>query len=290
MAHTEYSESIVTTTESVRRHLQQWARCTGRHYQHKADEVKEILLAMARAAESMGESDQRCAEQISEVTSQLKKIANLDDLTEVRASIEKSAAALKNSIDRMTAEGKAVLEKLRIEASSYQSKLEEAEQLASRDALTRLGNRLWVEGQIQNRIEGKHPFCAAILDIDDFKYVNDKYGHVVGDELLKQFATELRSACRSTDVIGRWGGDEFIVLLDCGLTEAEAQVDRVSEWVCGNYTVSGNAGPTRIDVRASIGVAEHSGTEAMEQVLDRADAQMYQNKPESRRRRRETGR
>jgi len=47
--------------------------------------------------------------------------------------------------------------------------------------------------------------------------VNDSYGHLTGDKLLRQFGAELRSACRATDVIGRWGGDEFILLYDCGL-------------------------------------------------------------------------
>ncbi len=60
------------------------------------------------------------------------------------------------------------------------------------------------------------PFCVAIIDIDEFKRVNDEHGHLVGDELLKQFAAEMRSVCRSTDTIGRWGGDEFILLLHCG--------------------------------------------------------------------------
>jgi diguanylate cyclase (GGDEF)-like protein len=167
--------------------------------------------------------------------------------------------------------------------------LEEAELVASRDALTHLGNRLWVEGQIEFRIAAGRPFCVAILDIDEFKRVNDQHGHVVGDELLRQFARELRSACRSTDVIGRWGGDEFIVLLDGGLAEAKAQIDRVSKWVCGNYTVPGGGGPTKISVRASIGVAEYAA-ETMKEVLDRADSEMYRHKAATRRSAKSVGR
>ena len=72
--------------------------------------MKELLLVMARTAESASARDQRCAGQMSEVTEGLKAIASLEDLTEIRASIEKSATELKTSIDRMTAEGKAVLD------------------------------------------------------------------------------------------------------------------------------------------------------------------------------------
>ena len=121
-------------------------------------------------------------------------------------------------------------------------------------------------------------FCAAILDIDDFKRVNDERGHLVGDEVLRQFSSELLSACRATDVIGRWGGDEFIVVLDCGLAEAEGQMSRVSKWVCGNYTVAGSAGQARLHVGASIGVAEYKPGEGMKDLLDRADREMYREK------------
>jgi diguanylate cyclase (GGDEF)-like protein len=271
-------ESVVVANESVRTELEDWGRGTARHYQKKACEVKDILIVMARTAESVGERDQRCAQQMNAVTTQLRSIANLEDLTQIRASVEKSAAELKSSIERMTAEGRAALEQLRTEVSTYQAKFEEAEQIALRDALTHLGSRLWVEGQMESRIKAATPFCVAILDIDGFKRVNDEHGHVVGDELLPQFSTELRSACRSTDVIGRWGGDEFIVVLDCGLAEAEAQIERVSKWVCGNYSVAGRAGGIKLRIDASMGVAEQTPGGTIDELIDRADREMYRRK------------
>jgi diguanylate cyclase (GGDEF)-like protein len=274
---------IVEATErEVRDELRNWGRRTARHYREKTGEVKEILLMMARTAESVGSRDQRCAEQISNVTTQLRTIANLDDLTQIRASIEKSASELKTSIDRMTAEGKAVVDQLRKEVTGYQSKLEEAEQIASRDSLTGLRTRLCAENQIENRIESRQPFCVAILDIDGFKLVNDEHGHLVGDELLKQFATELKSASRATDLIGRWGGDEFILVLDGGLPVAQSHIDRLSKWVCGSYTIQGSSGPRKLEVHASIGLAEHEPAETLKSLVDRADAEMYQHKAISR--------
>ena len=76
-----------------------------------------------------------------------------------------------------------------------------------------------------------------MLDLNGFKQVNDTYGHEAGDDLLKQFSTELRSASRATDVVGRWGGDEFIVVLDGNLTEAQSHVERMQKWVFGSYTL-----------------------------------------------------
>lgn len=275
------NETLVATDRHVQEQLAGWGRNTARYYQQKSDEVKELLLVMARTAESVGARDQRCAGQINEVTSRLTAIASLDDLTEIRASIEKSAGELRTSIERMTEEGKAAIDQLREQVSTYQTKLEEAEEMASRDALTGLRNRLSVESLIERHIADRAAFCVAIIDIDGFKKVNDEFGHLAGDELLKQFATELHSACRSTDVIGRWGGDEFIIVLDCCLSEASAQTDRLSKWVCGNYAINGNHGAQKLRVDASIGLAEHAPDETMKDLLARADTAMYEHKAAS---------
>jgi diguanylate cyclase (GGDEF)-like protein len=275
-------ETVEATESGVQQQLQDWGRRTALHYRQKAGEVKEILLVMARTAESVGARDQRCAQQFDNVTMRLKKIANLEDLTEIRASIESSAAELKASIDRMTAEGKAAIDQLRAEVTTFQTRLEEAEQVASSDSLTGLRNRLAVEGHLERRLAAGTPFCAAIIDIDRFKQVNDRHGHVAGDELLRQFAVELRSACRSKDIVGRWGGDEFIILLDCTLTEAKAQIDRLSAWVCGSYKLEGASGPLELKVSASIGFAESKPNEAMKGLLARADAEMYRQKAAAR--------
>ena len=275
-------EAIEDAERGVQFQLEDWGERTARHYLQKTGEVKELLLVLARTAESVGERDQRCALQLSEVTARLNQIARLDDLTEIRAWIVKSASELKCSIDRMSAEGKSAIDQLRVEVSNYQVKLDEAEEIASSDSLTGLRSRLCVEHQIERRIEAGTAFCVAIIDIDGFKQVNDRYGHLIGDELLKQFAGELRSASRSTDVIGRLGGDEFILLLDCALAEAHAQIDRLQAWVCGSYSVAGNGTAIKLRVDASLGLAERQPEESMKELIERADAEMYQHKAASR--------
>jgi len=270
--------ALAATAAEVCEHLQSWGRRTAKHYQNKAGEVKALLLLMARTTESVGARDQRCAGQISEVTSRLREIASLDDLTQIRASIEKSTLELKSSIDRMTSEGKAALEQLREQVSSYQAKLEEAEEIASRDALTGVRSRLSLENQIESRMAAGTPFCVAMVDIDGFKRVNDEHGHLTGDELLRQFAAELRSACRSSDLIGRWGGDEFMILFECGLAEAVQQRERIRKWICGHYNLQGKAGSIRLTVEASIGVAEYEPGESLKALLARADGAMYEHK------------
>ena len=273
--------TLTATETEVQEQLDGWGRNTARYYQRKGDEVRELLIVMAQTAESVGSRDQRCACRMHEVTTRLTAIASLDDLTEIRASIEKSAAELKSSIERMTEEGKATIDQLQQQVTSYRTKLEEAEEIASRDTLTGLRSRLFVENVIELLINNDVPFCVAIADINEFKKVNDVHGHLTGDELLKQFAAELVSACRATDMIGRWGGDEFIIVLECDISEAGAQTDRLSKWICGNYSVQGKSGPQKLSVNASIGLAEHLSGETMKDLLVRADAAMYKQKAAS---------
>ena len=271
-------ETVTATEAETRQHLRVWGRATAKHYEEKTAEVKELLLAMAGAAEAVSVRDTRCAGQMSAVTQRLQAIASLEDLTEIRASVMNSAAELKVSIDRMAAEGKAAMDQLHQRLIRYKTKLEEAEEQASRDALTGLSSRLYVEGQIVKWLAAGTPMCVAILDIDCFKKVNDEQGHLAGDELLKQFSTELRAACRRTDLIGRWGGDEFILLFDCALTEAKAQVTRLREWICGEYTLRGRSGEIKLIVNASIGLAERNANDGLKELIERADAAMYKEK------------
>ncbi len=275
-------EKLITTDAAIRAELRNWGKRSTEHNQQKAREVKELLLVMARTAESVGERDQRCAGQIHEVTRRLKEIASLDDITQIRTSIERSAVELKSSIDRMAAEGKAALDQLRAQVSTYQARLEHAEEIAARDALTGLRSRLSVENLIEARMCAGGKFCVAIVDIDGFKQVNDDHGHIAGDELLKQFAGELRSVCHSSDVIGRWGGDEFIILFNRDLNEAVAQRDRLQKWVCGNYSLETGNGKVKINVEASIGLAEYRPGEQLRDLFSRADSAMYENKALSR--------
>ena len=269
---------VVTMESSVRDSLSKWGQRTALHLGAQAGEIKELLLVLARTAEAVGERDQRCARQLHECTTRLQTVAKLEDLTAIRTSVLKTASELKTSVDRMAQEGQAAIAQLRSEVSNYKARLEEAEKVASRDCLTGLRNRQCIEDLIDRRVRSALPFCLVLLDLDDFKKVNDTHGHLAGDELLKQFAFELRSASRSTDIIGRWGGDEFIIVLDCNLPQAIQQTARLRQWLDGNYTLETNAGTIKLHVAASVGLVERHPGESLKDTIARADEAMYSQK------------
>jgi diguanylate cyclase (GGDEF)-like protein len=172
------------------------------------------------------------------------------------------------------------VDQLQTEVSTYETKLKEAEELASRDALTGLPNRRKVEERIEARIARGQAFCVVMLDLNGLKQVNDKHGHLAGDNLLQQFAQELRSGSRSTDMVGRWGGDEFVLLMDGDAAGAQAQIERLQKWVFGEYTIrpGKGSGEVKVNVSAGVGVAQWQPGETAQAAIERADAAMYVQK------------
>lgn len=268
------------TGRKVEDELEQWGGRTADYLKARAKDAKELLVALARTAESLGERDQRYAGHFAQFTSRLHAIADLEDLTQIRASVLQRAGELRAYVNQMEQESRQLVSHLQAEVTTYETKLKAAEELALRDTLTGLANRRNVEERIQWRIANQKPFCVAILDLNRFKQVNDRYGHPAGDSLLKQFSGELRSNLRASDLVGRWSGDEFIVVLDCDLASAKAQMDRMRQWVFGDYTIQTVEGVERVKVKvdAAIGVAQWQLGELIEEVIARADAEMYKEK------------
>ncbi len=268
------AEQIVNAERALSDLLQGWGHKAARHYLQKAGEVKDLLLVMARTAESLGHKDERYAHQFDLVTAKLDTIASLDDITMIRTSIEESARDLKNSLMRLTAESKAVTDHLRAEVLTYQARLEKAEYAASCDALTGLGSRIWVEARIQERIDAGPAFTVLMINIECFQRINQEHGNLTGDQFLKEFARELRSSCRFSDLVARWGGDQFIVVLDCSGTDARTQATRLLAWICKSYHVPGKTGYVNVHLDASLGLAEYRPGDTLEGLLERADVEL----------------
>jgi len=269
----------VRDTEAlVEAELLQWGEQSAEYYRHKTEEFKEIIMIMARTAEAVGDRDLRYSRQFTEFTTRLHSLASMDDLTRIRDSLVSSANELQAGVNQMAQDGEEAVSRMRGELRHYQAKLEEAERLASVDCLTGLQNRRRLEAALEERLARQRTFSVLIFDLNGFKQVNDTFGHVAGDEVLKQFAAELRSAFRALDDVGRWGGDEFIAVLDCPLAEARQHVERVRKWVFGDYTVRGDGPPRKLPVSASVGVAAWLPGETLDQMIARADAEMYLEK------------
>ena len=153
---------------------------------------------------------------------------------------------------------------------------------ATTDALTGLGNRHAMEDTFPRELKrcanNEHPVSLIMIDVDRFKKFNDQFGHVAGDRALSAVAHVLKKQFRTKDLLARYGGDEFAVLLpEVAETEALVIAERVRTAVAGK-TSDGSDSLIRAPVEISIGVAELDAQGTYESLLKSADAALYRAK------------
>ncbi|ATE79006.1 MULTISPECIES: GGDEF domain-containing protein [Pseudomonas] len=161
-----------------------------------------------------------------------------------------------------------------------------ATQSALRDPLTDTGNRIAMDQTLQREIEmsrrHSQPLSLLMLDIDHFKQINDTYGHSAGDEVLKAVAASIKSQLRNVDMVFRFGGEEFMILLSNTSREAAAMVGERLRFAAQaqDYVAEGKA----IELTVSLGCSTLLPGESAESLLRRADSALYVAKREGRNR------
>jgi len=287
----ERRDILERASAEVSAELDSWADDALRHHNENERELREIIGVVSRAAQAVGQRDERYGREIGGLAVRMRSIADLKDVSVVRRSILESATALNACVEKMTEESRSSLQMLATEVAEYRSRLEESERAASLDALTQLANRRGFERQMDVRIKLGKPFSLILLDLNRFKAVNDQHGHLAGDDLLRQFAGELRDRFTPADLVGRWGGDEFVAIVNGDLKEAESRAESVRKWVFGEYRLKSGTGTVKAEVSASIGIAQWDGSESVSALLERADKAVYRGKEQARGgERRENGR
>lgn len=158
---------------------------------------------------------------------------------------------------------------------------EELRERANKDLLTMLPNRSAISGTLSHEIarchREKRTVGVVLLDIDHFKKVNDTYGHFAGDAVLRETASRLRTNMRPYDQVGRYGGEEFLVVLpNCEMDQAVNQAERMRQRLCATpMMVDG----VQLSISASFGVTISDGSERIPDVFVRvADEALYRAK------------
>ncbi len=159
--------------------------------------------------------------------------------------------------------------------------LEQALEQSTRDALTGLFNRRfmweWLLPELKQSVRDKAPLVCLMLDIDHFKRVNDTHGHDVGDKVLKGFGEILANSLRGSDIVARYGGDEFVAFLpQCDLEAGAAVAERIRQTLASSQLSSLERG----EVTCSIGASVHDPEDPITatELLEQADKALYQAK------------
>jgi diguanylate cyclase len=227
--------------------------------------------AFAQVAFGFNQMSERLQRGLKERERMLEQLKNARD--QLEHSVKDRTLELNNLNDLLRQEHE---QRAQLEAS-----LAEA---AATDSLTKLLNRrsmleLLETVHLQLKKQGKS-CCIAILDVDHFKQVNDRFGHAIGDEVLVSVGKVIREHLSAQEAAARWGGEEFIIAWpDRALKVAEQHADRLRELLEDRQFAEG-----KLSITASFGLTEWMANESLEPALQRADQALYRAKAEGRNR------
>lgn len=246
----------------------------------KEENLRAILTSLAEAAETFNGHNEQHSEGLKKFTDQLQIVARGNDLSQMRRELAKQVAELRVMRDELTRSSSGLVADMRKQLAEFQERLEHSERRAVTDSLTGLLNRGEGEERLVAQLEGGQPLFVILVDLDDFKQINDRFGHGSGDQVLKTFGHVLTHNIRPSDTVCRWGGDEFMFIIKGNERIAEQRAIQLRERLKIRCALVVLGKMYDVDVRASLGVAQARAGETMQDLLARADRELYRHKHE----------
>ncbi len=242
--------------------------------------ISAPIERLSEIAGRVAEGDEYIELKVDSSTRELKILINsLNAMTSKLLNRKRELLNMNDQLERKVEARTAELKKSNQELSTLAQQLE---LLARQDALTGLGNRMSADEHLQQEhsrmLRTDSTYCVLLMDIDHFKKVNDTFGHVVGDQVLQQVANLLTAAVRTSDVVTRFGGEEFL----CVLPHTDlAGATILAEKICSLVEIKPMPGCDRITI--SIGVALSLMSDKVhDEVVKRADQALYKAKENGR--------
>ncbi|MDX2204376.1 MAG: GGDEF domain-containing protein [Hyphomicrobiaceae bacterium] len=231
------------------------------------------------------EAGDRFGNTLAEVDRKLPKLA---DPEQVRMVI-KFLVAENAKMQQEQGELKSRLEQSQSQVEALRFKVAEAEEVSLKDPLTSVANRRAFDIALPQVINDartlKTPLCLVLSDLDHFKKLNDTHGHMVGDEVIKVFASILSENIRAGDTVARYGGEEFAVILTRADMRTAARVcERMRLDIAARKLALNRNGSLIGDITASFGIAQYVSGDTPETLLKRADEKLYEAKAAGRNR------
>jgi len=247
------------------------------------EELKAIVVAISESIRALAGVNRRIAEKVGGQIQELDAIAKLppgrDVVVRLRKAVISVRDAAKEMDERITSMSEE-LEKAHERAARLEEKVDEAQQRSRYDSLTRIYSRGALDERLATMMDAEQPWSVLLLDLDRFKTVNDRYGHIVGDALLFKLSRVIEDMLQTSTPKGffaRYGGEEFTIILP-GMRLAEAlEVARSVRETVGStrWRCQGVAKEPVLTATVSIGVAERRPGDTVTSLVQRADGALY---------------
>jgi diguanylate cyclase len=251
----------------------------------KDEKVDRILQKVARVLQAHVSDHESFSERLDGHNRRLSRHESAGPIKEIVLALIDDNRDMRDRLDNVRNQ----LEESRLQVVRLQTNLERAEEAGLRDVVTAIGNRRFFDAAFMEEVEKAQRLgdniCLALADIDKFKHVNDRFGHMVGDRLLRLFANILVQNVRGQDKVARFGGEEFALIFPgARLNEAVSAVERIRVVLESKQWTIEPSGERVGKVTASFGVCRLRADDSPSDLLQRVDERLYEAKVQGRNR------
>jgi diguanylate cyclase len=251
----------------------------------KDEKVDRVLRQVAKVLQAHMTDHESFSERLDGHNQRLSRHESVGPIKEIVLALIEDNRDMRDRLDNVRNQ----LEESRLQVVHLQTNLDKAEEAGLRDVVTAIGNRRFFDASFMEEVEKARRLgdniCLALADIDKFKNVNDRFGHLVGDRLLRLFANILVQNVRGQDKVARFGGEEFALIFPgARLAEAVTAVERIRVVLESKQWTIEPSGERISKVTASFGVAKLRADESPNDLLRRVDERLYEAKVQGRNR------
>jgi diguanylate cyclase len=277
----EKTKKLQPVFEKNKKNIITYIKKQKEYLKDREDEFKEIIDLLTKAMAVVDYDNQIYNEKIYKQSEKLEKITLLDDIKKIKNKLIIEIENIRQTLREKEIHDSEKLEKLSKKVNSLNVELEKAKEESVKDGLTGIYNRKAFDGYIGMIVErntvAKAPFSILLLDIDDFKKINDNFGHQTGDRVLVAMAHKCREFIRSDDYLARYGGEEFVVVLPgASLRNAVKKAKLIcKEMAKAKYALEESKEDTIISITLSIGASVYKKGDTVATIIERADKALY---------------
>ncbi len=244
-------------------------------------EFKDIIDILTKAMVNLDVENQEYNQKIIEQSGKIEQITFLNDIKKIKQALILEIEQMRQTVKKKQSNDHVKLEALSNQVQILNSQLKQAHTESATDSLTGIYNRKAFDGQIGELVEkntvSKSPFSLLMMDIDNFKKINDTHGHQTGDRIILAIVNKCRQSIRGDDFLARYGGEEFTIILPgASLRNAVKKANQICKSVASTrYRLDDDQHGQTLQVTISIGVSCLQKGDTMASVIQRADKALY---------------
>ena len=252
-----------------------------KHLNEKEKELKDIIKILTEAIASMSQDNSDFNTDLLNHSEKLKVLNFIDDIIKLKEGLKAEVDEVSQVVKRKSADESNKLKFLSNKVTILNEDLKKAAKASMTDKLSGAFNRLAFDDYINSLIDKVamrwSTFSILMIDIDNFKNINDKYGHLVGDRVIIATVQKCKSVLRKNDFLARFGGEEFVVILDGStLKMAEKKAHEICKVISStDFVIDKEKQNTTITFTVSIGASIFKGDDTVNSVIERADRALY---------------